>query len=124
MYDTSTPGVVVDKVTGLMWQQAVDSNSYTQTQAQVYCAELMLAGHCDWRLPTRIELVSIVDFTSLMPAIDSTSFPGVNGSPSWIFWASSPMAWNPSPSAWYVQFSDGSTRYGDPTDPGAVRCVR
>src|SRR5262249_6415642 len=28
-YETSTPGIVLDKLTGLMWERTVDANSYT-----------------------------------------------------------------------------------------------
>ena len=59
-YDTSVAGIVLDKVTGLIWQRSVSAPSYTWTEAKSYCEGLTLAGYSDWRLPTRIELVSLV----------------------------------------------------------------
>ena len=86
-YDTSTPGVVTDKVTGLMWQRSVDPGTYTWADAKTYCANLALAGFSDWRLPTRIELVSLLDFTVASgPMIDVSAFPDT---PNTNFWTSS-----------------------------------
>src|SRR5690606_34797912 len=68
-YDTSQPDVVVDNVTGLMWQRE-PSESQPYEDAASYCGDLATGGFCDWRLPTRIELVSLVDFTRENPAID------------------------------------------------------
>jgi hypothetical protein len=119
-YDTSTPGVVVDKVTGLMWQLAVDTGSYDWIAAKAYCAGLVLAGHNDWRLPTEIELFSLVDSTATSPAIDAAAFPGT---PSAFFWSSSPLAGDPA-SAWGVYFSYGGTGSGVASVANRVRCVR
>lgn len=118
-YDTSTPGVVVDNVTHLMWQRDVPSSSYTWADAKAYCAALSLAGHQDWRLPTSIELVSLVDFTRSNPAIDVAAFPST---PSARFWTSSPVA-GLANNAWNVRFDDGYSYYGV-SEPLRVRCVR
>ena len=48
--------------------------------------DLTLEGHDDWRLPTRLELVSIVDFAAYEPAIDRAAFPGT---PAFGFWSGS-----------------------------------
>jgi hypothetical protein len=103
-----------------MWQEVADQSGYTQSQAQTYCAGLTLAGYCDWRLPTRIELVSIVDFTQSGPAIDRSAFPNT---PSGAFWTSSPGPGVP-PHAWLVEFGDGVTTHDVATDLLSVRCVR
>ena len=122
-YDTSTPGVVRDEVTGLLWQQIVDPGTYTWDQATAYCEGLMLAGHSDWRVPTRIELVSLVDYTVAPPGptIDIIAFPNT---PSNLFWTSSAWASGNPGGWWYVNFVDGdaSTIVGSFTS--RVRCVR
>ena len=49
------------KLGKLMWQDEKQSFEGTWEQAQEYCKTLSLAGYKDWRLPTRMELLSIVD---------------------------------------------------------------
>jgi Protein of unknown function (DUF1566) len=130
-YDTtSVPGVVIDQVTGLMWQQDVDANTFTWSDAKTYCSDLTLGGASDWRLPIEIELASL--FTPPLMAPDPVSFPNAPSEP---FWSASPLAGNNS-FAWAAFFnwpSDGGV-YSEP-DPSAmffaflgetkrVRCVR
>ncbi len=114
-YDTTLPGVALDRVTGLMWQREVPVAS-SFAEAQAGCTELELAGHCDWRLPTRIELVSLVDFTRAASALDAV-FPAVSGE----FWSTSTLGNN----RWRVG-ADGATRVSSESmAPSAVpRCVR
>jgi hypothetical protein len=119
-YDTSTPGVVVDGVTHLMWQRTPSAQTYDWADAQTYCEALSLAGHDDWRLPTEIELYSLVDFTRSGPAIDTTAFPGT---PSSQFWSSTPSASTAS-FAWYVNFPFGDVNTFATTSAFTVRCVR
>ena len=119
-YTDNGDGTVTDNVTGLMWQQAVPSTNYTWANAAAYCPTLTLAGHSDWRLPSVIELVSIVDLGQSSPSINGTYFPNT---PAYWFWSSSPVAGSPS-LAWDVNFSFGNTDYGDVSVTDVVRCVR
>ena len=52
-YTDNGDGTVTDNVTGLMWQQAVPTATYSWAGAVTYCSTLTLAGHSDWRLPSR-----------------------------------------------------------------------
>jgi hypothetical protein len=93
---------VTDTTTGLLWQKAYQQ-TLSQPMAIAYCQGLSLAGHCDWRLPTRIELGTLVDYTkSAGPMIDTTFQSSANG-----FWTASPVAASPSTNAWLVNFSVG-----------------
>lgn len=122
-YDTSTAGVVTDRVTGLMWQAAVSPTTYTWADAKAYCGALVLAGHSDWRLPSRIELVSLVDFTIARPGptIDASAFPNA---PSGTFWTASTRALQETSSAWYVLFDTGFVFTDLMSLAHSVRCVR
>jgi Protein of unknown function (DUF1566) len=94
--------VVLDEITGLLWQRALpptftgctrrlDSqpgDGCTWQEAADYCARLTLAGR-RWRLPSKVELESIVDSTKPFPAplIDLDVFPDT--SIQFNFWSSS-----------------------------------
>jgi hypothetical protein len=110
-YDTSTAGTVVDKVTGLTWQQPISSSTFLQSAASTYCAGLGVG----WRLPSLIELVTIVEYTR-SPSVDAVAFPGTPSAP----FVTSTSAGGP----WFVDFQMGKP-YLDTTGMGArVRCVR
>lgn len=112
---------VADSVTGLVWQRAVPSGLYTSGSAQAYCAGLTLGGYASgWRVPTLVELVSIVDVAASSPAIDSTAFPAT---PSYYFATSSTYDGDSS-QVFVVLFANGvAVSYG--ASFGAnVRCVR
>jgi hypothetical protein len=77
MEDT-TDDTVTDTCTGLMWQRDNPDGPgemdivYEYCGALDYCETLDLAGHPDWRLPTVVELQSIVEY-SLHTAADPAS---------------------------------------------------
>ncbi len=120
-YADNQDGTVTDNVTGLVWEAAGGREGLaTWEQAKAYCASLSLAGRA-WRLPSRIELVSLVDFTNTTgPLIDTAAFPGTPGHP---FWASSAYAHGKA-SGWYVDFGTGHVGPDTASLGGAgVRCV-
>ncbi|MGD0676343.1 MAG: DUF1566 domain-containing protein [Polyangiaceae bacterium] len=119
-YDASVPGTVRDLVTGLMWQKVVDPGNVSFDDANDRCDRLDLAGYHDWRLPSRIELVSIIDLAEGQPAIDRSAFPGT---PSEWFWTSSPSAASPT-DAWYVYFYFGYPKTDARRSHFRARCVR
>jgi hypothetical protein len=119
-YTDNGDGTVTDNVTGLMWQQAVPATKSAWADAVAYCQALTLAGHGDWRLPSMIELASIVDYGRENPSIDPTCFPSTPA--SW-FWSSSLFAGSSS-SAWSVYFSSGGVSDNVVSNTLSVRCVR
>jgi hypothetical protein len=125
-YTDNQDGTVTDNVTGLMWQQAVPSDTSAWVDAVAFCSTLPLAGHNDWRLPSFIELESIVDYGQFNPSINGAYFPST---PSLYFWSSSSVAGSPS-NAWFVNFYLGTTLNSDEYESSYksasnyVRCVR
>jgi hypothetical protein len=119
-YSAASASTVIDNVTCLEWQRDPAPSTYTQEQAIAYCGQLVLEGHDDWRLPTRIELVTLVRITLAKPAIDSTAFPQT---PSEVFWSSSLMK-RITGSGWWVNFDDGGTVHESATLAHHARCVR
>jgi hypothetical protein len=119
-YQVSADGLVVtDLNTGLMWQRADDGVGRTWAAAISYCENLALGGYSDWRLPSRQELVSIVDYGRLNPAINP-AFSCNSG----VYWSGSTYASNPD-LAWHVSFDFGyAYYYGFKSYSSDVRCVR
>jgi len=107
-------GTVTDNCTGLMWQQGTaDVNSDGQStgedslpwcSALIFCRNLGLGGHDDWRLPNVRELESIVDYGRVNQAIDPV-FSAVPGR----YWSSTSIEVDPK-GAWLVDFFTGGTR--------------
>jgi hypothetical protein len=117
---------VHDAVTNLTWQRNLPSTYAgctafcTWDKAKAYCDALVLEGADDWRLPTMIELVSILDDNTVMPSIDAEVFPNT---PSENFWSASPNAGDPN-QAWGVGFAAFQVLPRAKTDNLRVRCVR
>ena len=86
---TVTADTVLDNRTNLVWQRAVSNSLVTFAEATVYAKSLRLEGYTDWRLPTKDELLSIIEDGQCKFAIDETTFPYT---PSGFFWHSSPFA--------------------------------
>jgi hypothetical protein len=120
-YLKEVEGVVTDAVTQLQWQRDVDSAALSWSDASRYCTELKLAGG-KFRLPTRIELLSVVDDTANRPTIDADAFPNT---PAAKFWSASPFAGD-AESAWLVNFDFGTgfVFAGAMDEKHRVRCVR
>jgi hypothetical protein len=126
----SDAGTVADNMTGRVWQRSVSvyamkwSDSTTNPisyPAAAYCASLPTAGG-GWRLPTAIELLSIVEPDLSLPAIDTTVFSLGSSTGSDWFWTSTPSAGS-STAAWSIG-ADGASYNSGAADTSWVRCVR
>lgn len=116
--------------TGLMWKRCAEGQSWDGTSCSGWptyldwnTAAALTSGsatYSDWRIPTVAELMSIVDYSAINPAINSTIFPGTQGLS---FWTSSHRA-NHSYVVWMVNFYDSSTHGGFISNRIAVRLVR
>ena len=81
--------------------------------------ELRLCGATDWRVPTRAELISLVNAGQLSPSISTGFFPLTEG----IYWTTTPVAADPA-AAWRVDFAAGDVGMNDKTSALNVRLVR
>jgi len=143
-------GTVTDTETGLMWERKDDAggihdqdNLYTWSATGTapdgtianFLAALngttsdgtsvggCFAGHCDWRLPTIVELQTILlapnpcgSFPCIDPIFGPVAYPS-------FFWSSTGDASDPS-LAWDVRFSNGVVGAFDGTVGDMVRAVR
>lgn len=115
--------LVRDTTTGLMWAVAF-SDSLDYAGALAYIAKLnaeKYLGYDDWRMPTRVELLTLVDDTRYAPAIDTDAFPGT---PSEWFWTDTPHAKTQKGFAWIVHFLSGHSGIDHHSDNYRVRAVR
>jgi len=125
---------VKDPASGLRWQRVLprlyegcdgryigDRGTTGATckwqDAANYCAGLSLDNN-DYRLPTREELLSIVESTRTNPSIDTTAFPDT---PAILFWSSSQQ--DTSGNVLGVHFNIGNSYGTQFTAAAAVRCV-
>ncbi|MGE0918341.1 DUF1566 domain-containing protein [Trichlorobacter lovleyi] len=137
-------GTITDNNTGLTWQKcsmgqnndatcsgsAVTYNwyqasgtydaSYNPSTISV-CGSLSLAGS-GWRLPTKKELMGIVDYSipSPGPTIQQAIFPNTVSA---FYWASPTITGNTN-LVWYVHFGYGGVVFGSKSYTYYVRCVR
>lgn len=146
-FDTSVAGTVIDRLTGLQWEKKTDDttvhdkdNVYswstsgdgdlTDADGTAFTSFLAslngggcFAGQCDWRLPTRDELLTIVTpaypACTSPPCIDSVFGPTVADS----YWSATTFA--PGPFfAWYVFFYFGYANFNATNFDFTVRAVR
>ncbi len=75
-------------------------------------------SHNDWRLPTRIELQSIINYSHYDPAIDTAFFPDTQ---AFGYWSSSPRD---NVYAWFVDFYEGIVSTQGKVAAIYVRAVR
>jgi len=102
------------KIGNLEWQSDISPKKMTWQEAKDYAANLSDG----WRLPTRTELLTLVDDTKHNPAC--SVFPDC---PSDWFWTSTPWAGSSS-FAWVVHFGDGDANSNAVGNSSRVRCVR
>jgi len=113
--------IVTDNVTGLQWQDNEEAKTVKKNweDAKSYCLALSLGGQSDWRLPTRKELKTIIDYGKTDPAIYSVFQNFISN----YYWSSTTRA-SDSSHAWDVGFDDGLDYRADKVHEGCVRCVR
>src|SRR5262245_26423480 len=123
-YETNE-NLVLDQVTGLSWQRIGDpgpgeNGGFAWQDALDHCADLVEGDLDDFRLPTRLELVSIVDSSRTDPAIDIEAFPDTLPEG---YWTASGVATDREQS-FVLHFLYGDTSTIPRDSELAVRCVR
>ena len=114
--------LVVDKNTGLMWQDDIDSKTIKKNRkdAKHYCRRLVFAGYDDWYLPNIKELKSIVDKSRHNPAIRT----GFKNTEAYHYWSSSPNLSANIINVLNIDFKNGQTYKTNRRGRCHVRCVR
>lgn len=118
--------VVTDLATGLMW--AADGNEAGCNNGDVadwdtsidYANGLDFAGFTDWRLPNKIELLSLIKWSAVSPMIYQSDFPNTQEGKYW-----SSTTWLVITAfAWYIDFADACLNVQTKVSDGYLRCVR
>ena len=114
--------MIHDPSTKLMWEDTahVRETKLTQPRAKEYCSELTLGGHRDWRLPAIRELLTIVDYTRVSPAI-LKAFSYVEDES--FYWTKTHVA-DEDDAFWGVNFKRGASSKASEYYDRYVRCVR
>jgi hypothetical protein len=121
---------VCDRQTALTWQRTPVTTLQTWDEASATCETLTLGGRTDWRLPTRIELLTLIDFGKDVPAIDQAIFPGTAvltpadaAPPEYRYWSTTA---HPTQFLlrFLVGFDSGQAKWTAKDEKHAVRCVR
>jgi Protein of unknown function (DUF1566) len=116
---------VRDNNTGLVWEQAPSTTQDTQLGSAVHCVNgVTVGGMKGWRLPSVVELGSLVDPTSTAAVRLPTGHPFSNVQ-SDIYWSATTVAVDTT-LAWIVNFGNGFVGIGHGKGNNDVRawCVR
>ncbi len=121
-YTISKSGkIVLDDNTKLMWERDSSRIWMDAAESVEYCANLVLDGYDDWRLPFMKELQSIADIGEFRPAMDTDAFLNMPRMSSGI-WAL-PISDHPD-HVWHVGFPEGHVMGQHTASTKLVRCVR
>ncbi len=116
----ATGETALDVVTGLQWARSpLPTEATDQLQAEQACVALRLQGRRDWRLPSRVELNSIFDYSRPADPLWDTQ---VLRGPSGAYWTSSWRPFGAFREAWVLSGDGTLTSFFQ--GRGWVRCVR
>ena len=120
--DDFAGAAVLDKETGLVWDQSPDTNTRTWFDALVHCYQRTVGGRLGSRLPTIEELASLIDPNN--PGGNPDLPPGhpFSNVQSSVYWSATTFAGNTGV-AWDVSL-DGSVSGTGKTSTNFVWCVR
>ena len=101
-YQNNGNGTITDTITGLMWQQ-VDGGEMTFDKATTYANDLILGGYSDWRMPSILELNSLLNHDKNNPALNTVYFTATAAQ----YWWSSQKQVNDAAKAWVTNSGGG-----------------
>jgi hypothetical protein len=114
---------VLDRNTGLVWEQSPGTGSVTWGGARHSCADRVVGNQKAWRLPSFAELASLIDPSVPFPGLSlPPGHPFTNVQPA-PYWSASTNAVNPE-NAWFVDFGGGTVTSAGKANGFPVWCVR
>ncbi|WP_419764456.1 MAG: DUF1566 domain-containing protein [Arcobacter sp.] len=113
---------VKDTRTNILWQDTKEVNSIKRdfNEAKTYCEALKLDGYNDWKMPSFMELFSIVNTKSYNPTLSKEFkyFKSEN------YWTSKKFSHGASGEAFVVNFLSGAFNRESMDNKFYVRCFR
>lgn len=119
-FTTAFTGAVLDKNTGLVWEQAPDATTRSWFVATDYCVNRIVGGTAGWRLPSVVELKSLQDPSLPAPFVPASVFTGVQSA---FYWSATTNAELPT-FAWNVNFLFGGVGGTGKASDFRAWCVR
>jgi len=115
---------VLDRETGLVWEQEPSTSTFNWVVAPSHCYPLGVGGRKGWRLPTIEELASLVDTSNLSPALPSGHpFTLTSTQEDGFYWSATTDAFFTG-NAWGVNLDVGGVGSISKESPFHVWCVR
>ncbi|WP_415395975.1 DUF1566 domain-containing protein [Sulfurimonas sp. CS5] len=113
--------VFIDKSTSLIWQDHQDNEdlSITYYQSKDYCADLVIGKYNNFRIPSLVELQSIVDYKNYNSAIKK-GFDYVSDE---YYWTTTPFVGEKNV-VWLIHFKKGERTVKDMHYDRHIRCVQ
>jgi hypothetical protein len=114
---------VLDRETGVVWEQSPDTNTRSWFDALNHCYQRTVGGRKGWRLPTIEELASLIDPNN--PGGNPDLPPGhpFSNVQSSGYWSATTYA-AVTNNAWLVDFPDGAVLIAGKAATPFVWCVR
>jgi hypothetical protein len=113
---------VRDNSTGLVWEQAPPAApQYNWTDARLQCLNKNVGNMRGWRLPSVVELTSLIDPSLPAPYVPSSMYTGVQPN---TYWTATGNETNTNLTKWNVNFADGLAGTGNKSNGSLVWCVR
>ena len=115
---------VLDKETGLVWEQSPDTDIPDWFTALFHCYQRLVGGRKGWRPPTIEELASLVDTSNSSPALPTGHpFTLTSAQENGFYWSATTDALSTSV-AWGVRLDNGVVNVFGKTSTRHVWCVR
>ena len=114
---------VLDKNTGLVWEQSPQTTTQTWSTARFQCARRGVGGQMGWRLPSFHELTSLVVPGNPAGGPDLPVGHPFSNVQSLVYWSATSMVGFPM-NTWVVGFENGNVGTVLKADDGFVWCVR
>ncbi|MEW6221030.1 MAG: DUF1566 domain-containing protein [Thermodesulfobacteriota bacterium] len=122
-YQVSGDGTIADEITGLLWEVRTDDEKDWNEAGDLIATlnvESCSGEYCGWRLPTRKELLFIVDFGKVSPPTIDARFTSTASAG---YWTSNDFASDPG-DAWIVRFDTGEAVSAHKSEKHHVLAVR